>query len=64
MLCQWEKTSYDIACFDIILTECLPYIFVLSESVLRQSELDYLVLCVCEAVARVNQFLKLFGKVD
>ena len=46
----------------LILTECLPYIFVLCKGILRQPELDYLVLCVCEAVARVNQFLKLFGK--
>ena len=27
--------------------------------ILRQPVLDHLVLCVCEAVARVNQFLKL-----
>ena len=46
----------------LILTECLPYIFVLCKGILRQPELDYLVLCVCEAVARVNQFLKRFGK--
>ena len=28
------------------------------EGILRQPVLDHLVLCVCEAVARVNQFSK------
>ena len=46
----------------LILTECLPYNFVLSEGMLRQPELDHLLFCVCEAVARVNQFLKRLGK--
>ena len=43
----------------LILTECLPYNFVLREGILTQPELDHLVLCVYEvvheAVARVNQ---------
>ena len=46
----------------LILTESLQYIFVLREGILRQPELDHLVLCAYKAVARVNQFLKLFGK--
>ena len=46
----------------LILTGCLPYIFVLWEGILRQPDLDHLILCVCEAFARVNQFLKVFGK--
>ena len=46
----------------LILIECLPYNFVLREGILRQPELDHLVLCNCEAVAKVNQFLEVFGK--
>ena len=38
----------------LILTEHLSYIFVLGEGILRQPELDHLILCVCEPVARVN----------
>ena len=38
-----------------VLTECLAYI-------LGQPKLDHLVLCVCEAVAGVKQFLKVLGK--
>ena len=45
----------------VIVTECLPYNFALWEDILRQSELDNLVLYVYEAVARVNQFLKVLG---
>ena len=47
----------------LTLTECLPYNFVLQEDVLRQPELDHLVLCVSEAVATV-QFLKVWVKID
>ena len=39
-----------------ILAECLPHIFIL-QGLLRQPESEYLVLSVCEAVPRVNQFL-------
>ena len=46
----------------LILTECLPYNCTLSEGILRQPGLDHLVLCVCEAVARVTQFLNVSGK--
>ena len=46
----------------LILTEYLPQHFVLLEGILRQPKLNHLVLCVCEAVARINQFLKLLGK--
>ena len=45
----------------VIVTECLPYNFALWEDILRQPELDNPVLYVYEAVARVNQFLKVLG---
>ena len=46
----------------LILAKCLPYDFVLLKGISRQTELDHLVLFVCEAVANVNQFLKVLGK--
>ena len=46
----------------LILAKCLPYDFVLLKGISRQPELDHLVLFVCEAVANVNQFLKVLGK--
>ena len=45
------------------MAECLPYNFVLWGGILRKPGLDHLVLCVSEAVARVNRFLKVLGKV-
>ena len=42
----------------LTLTECHPYNFVLREGILRQPEIDHLVLGACEAVARVDQLLK------
>ena len=46
----------------LTLTECLPYNFVLREGILRQPELDHLLLCTCEAVAKMSQFWKVSGK--
>ena len=46
----------------LILTGCLPYNFVLRKGTLRQPELDHLLLCICEAVAKMSQFWKGFGK--
>ena len=45
-----------------VLTECLAYSLISWEGILGQPKLDHLVLCVCEAVARVKQFLKVLGK--
>ena len=45
-----------------MLTECHSYNFLLWDSTLSQPELEHLVLFVSEAVARVNQFLKVSGK--
>ena len=45
-----------------MLTECLPHNFVLWKCILRQPKLDQLVLSLREAVAKVNQFLKVLGK--
>ena len=44
-----------------VLTECLAYNLVSWEAILGQPKLDHLV-CVCEAVAGVKQFLKVLGK--
>ena len=51
----------------LILTECLPYNFLLWEGFLRRyfKKTWYYgkpVLCACKAVASVNQFLKVLGK--
>ena len=46
-----------------MLTDCLPYISTLCGGIFRQPKRDHLVLCVCESVERVNQFLKGVGKV-
>ena len=35
----------------------MAYNFILWEGILRQPELDHLVLCECEAVVRVKQFV-------
>ena len=45
----------------LMLTECLPCNLVSYEGILRQPEVDRLVLIVCEAVARINQFFKVLG---
>ena len=37
-----------------ILTECLPYSFLLWDGILRQPDLDHLVLCACETVATAS----------
>ena len=45
------------------MTELLPYNLVLWGGVLMKPESSHLLLlCVCEAVARVDQFLKVLGK--
>ena len=44
--------------------DCLPYNFILWQGILRQPELGYLVLCACEAAARVNQFLLVFDWIE
>ena len=46
-----------------MLTDCLPYFLVSWGGLSRQSKLDHLVLCACESVERVKQFLKCVGKV-
>ena len=45
----------------LILTECLQCNLVSYEGILRQPELDRLVLIVCEAVTRINHFFKVLG---
>ena len=45
------------------MTELLPYNLVLWGGILMKFESSHLLLlCVCEAVARVDQFLKVLGK--
>ena len=46
-----------------MLTDFLPYILVLWRGIFRKSKLDHLVLCVCESVDTVNQFLKGVGRI-